>query len=543
MKYFTVKDVLDYVDEVKANNFSRKTKIIWLNELEHRVQTEIMLIAADNVKTVPDDNNYELVTPAPWYEIYYDYLFMKLSEHLEESSEQNNRAVTFDKAYTRFMRWWANTYEPSKGNAEFKGYYVHGKDAVRGVDYWTAEDVQTIEAHAENFAKGIAPQFKGDYSVNATYQVNNIVQYQRSLYWHKGSEPTTGVNPTNTEVWQMVLENAEVPTLLSQLIADSTHRTVTDAEKADWNDKQDAILFSEKANGAIYQIDHKDIAATYDENADKISSTYAKKAELNSYAKSVDVPSALSQLSGDSSHRTVTDAEKARWNAGGGSGESFDIHELETENALANSDEMPFYDISASAPHKTTWSNIKAKLKAYFDTLYIGATSLVGYATQAWVQSQGYGTYTKPSGGIPKTDLASAVQTSLGKADTAVQPDEIGAVANEDVLPVSKGGTGATTAAQARINLGVQVDVLSSTVTTDANGIFEIGYVADMGIPICVWPVTPDGIYCILGMSKAKATAPAKWSCKVLNADGTAAANKAVSYYVYCLNDSMLEDN
>lgn len=31
------------------------------------------------------------------------------------------------------------------------------------------------------------------------------------------------------------------------------------------------------------------------------------------------------------------------------------------------------------------------------------------------------GTYSKPSGGIPKTDLASDVQTSLGKADTALQ--------------------------------------------------------------------------------------------------------------------------
>lgn len=31
------------------------------------------------------------------------------------------------------------------------------------------------------------------------------------------------------------------------------------------------------------------------------------------------------------------------------------------------------------------------------------------------------GTYSKPSGGIPKTDLASAVQMSLGKADTALQ--------------------------------------------------------------------------------------------------------------------------
>lgn len=33
----------------------------------------------------------------------------------------------------------------------------------------------------------------------------------------------------------------------------------------------------------------------------------------------------------------------------------------------------------------------------------------------------GAGTYSKPSGGIPKSDLASAVQTSLGKADSALQ--------------------------------------------------------------------------------------------------------------------------
>lgn len=33
----------------------------------------------------------------------------------------------------------------------------------------------------------------------------------------------------------------------------------------------------------------------------------------------------------------------------------------------------------------------------------------------------GFGTYTKPNGGIPKTDLTSDVQTSLGKADTALQ--------------------------------------------------------------------------------------------------------------------------
>ncbi len=50
----------------------------------------------------------------------------------------------------------------------------------------------------------------------------------------------------------------------------------------------------------------------------------------------------------------------------------------------------------------------------------------------------GAGTYSKPSGGIPKTDLASAVQTSLGKADTSYQKPSTGIPATdlaEGVIP------------------------------------------------------------------------------------------------------------
>lgn len=43
----------------------------------------------------------------------------------------------------------------------------------------------------------------------------------------------------------------------------------------------------------------------------------------------------------------------------------------------------------------------------------------------------GLGTYNKPSGGIPKADLASAVQTSLGKADTAYQKPSGGIPASD----------------------------------------------------------------------------------------------------------------
>jgi len=40
------------------------------------------------------------------------------------------------------------------------------------------------------------------------------------------------------------------------------------------------------------------------------------------------------------------------------------------ENAIDDTDYFPFYDTSATAKRKTLWSNIKTKLKAYFDGIY-----------------------------------------------------------------------------------------------------------------------------------------------------------------------------
>lgn len=75
-----------------------------------------------------------------------------------------------------------------------------------------------------------------------------------------------------------------VPTQLSQLTSDSTHRVVTDTEKALWNSKSDF-------NGSY-----------------------------NSLIDKPTIPSALSQLTPDTNHRTVTDAQIAQWNEGGSGG-------------------------------------------------------------------------------------------------------------------------------------------------------------------------------------------------------------------------------
>lgn len=73
-------------------------------------------------------------------------------------------------------------------------------------------------------------------------------------------------------------------------------------------------------------------------------------------------------------------------------------------------------------PTVPSWA--KAQNKPSYTAQEVGAlpsdTTIPTKVSQLQNDS-GFGTYSKPSGGIPKTDLAEAVQTSLGKADSALQ--------------------------------------------------------------------------------------------------------------------------
>ncbi len=79
---------------------------------------------------------------------------------------------------------------------------------------------------------------------------------------------------------------------------------------------------------------------------------------------------------------------------------------------------------SGGIPKTDLASAVQTSLGKADTALQTAPVSSVNGQTGAVVLSAsdvGAGTYSKPSGGIPKTDLASAVQTSLGKADTALQ--------------------------------------------------------------------------------------------------------------------------
>ena len=118
-----------------------------------------------------------------------------------------------------------------------------------------------------------------------------------------------------------------------------------------------------------------------------------------------------------------------------------------------------------------------------------------------------YGTYSKPSGGIPASDLASAVQTSLGKADTALQsapvtsvngqtgavtlsipttPADIGAEPAVEVITVSGSTPSITAVAGKRYVCG---ECSTLTVAVPASGIIDV--VFESGSTATVLTITP----------------------------------------------------
>ena len=95
------------------------------------------------------------------------------------------------------------------------------------------------------------------------------------------------------------------PTKLSELTDDATHRFVTDTEKGTWNGKQDKLTFD-------------DAPAASSNNPVKSSGIFAalgKKANADDISD-IGTSGNLSDAIEDETHRTVTDAEKKKWDDG-----------------------------------------------------------------------------------------------------------------------------------------------------------------------------------------------------------------------------------
>lgn len=154
---------------------------------------------------------------------------------------------------------------------------------------------------------------------------------------------------------------------------------------------------------------------------------------------------------------TAADAASARTAIGIGDG-----NYVKPTNGIPSSDLTTAVQVSLGLANSAVQSVSSTTIS---DASTVGKALLTAANAAAALSTLGAGTYSKPGGGIPASDLTTAVQTSLGKADSALQT--VTSTTISDATAVGKSLLTASSAATALTALGLS----SGTYSKPSGGI------------------------------------------------------------------------
>lgn len=175
----TLYELIRYIDGIKPNGFSASDKTEWVNEIETRVQKDLLGLAPDDlvVYRYPDDRDTKLLLDTAHVAVYRHYLAAMIDFANGEYDKYANTMAMFNAAFENFAKWLISHHRKPQTPCSY-GYYIsaygiavkHGFIGTeeewleslkpqRGVDYFTPEDVQ---AFSEHFARDTHTHEKTD---------------------------------------------------------------------------------------------------------------------------------------------------------------------------------------------------------------------------------------------------------------------------------------------------------------------------------------------------------------------------------------------
>ena len=108
------------------------------------------------------------------------------------------------------------------------------------------------------------------------------------------------------------ISNIKIPTKLSELIDDSTHRLVTDAQRKAWDNKVDKVTGKGLSTNDYTDADKRMVNLSLPSAIETVGNDLGQI--IDTKADKTEIKTKLSEMVDDSTHRTVTDAEKSTWN-------------------------------------------------------------------------------------------------------------------------------------------------------------------------------------------------------------------------------------
>lgn len=199
----------------------------------------------------------------------------------------------------------------------------------------------------------------------------------------------------------------------------------------------DEYVTEDELNAKGYLTSYTETDPTVPSWAKAVTKPSYTASEVGALPSTTKIPGALSDLSEDTAHRVVTDAEKEAWNAKSNfSGSYNDLSDKPTipsiaglasttyvDNAVKNKVDKDGNKVLSTNDYTTAEKNKLANIAAGAE-VNVNADWNATSGDAQILNKPTLGSMAAKSS-VAKSDLASSVQTSLGKADSALQPGDI----------------------------------------------------------------------------------------------------------------------
>lgn len=111
----TLREAIEFADDRKPNAFSERQKTLWLSDCEGKVQSEVFLVAPEDIFTYrwPENQDTELLVRPPYEKLYLSYLCAMIDFWNGEYGKYQNTLQLFNSDLSDFIRWFTDVYRPA----------------------------------------------------------------------------------------------------------------------------------------------------------------------------------------------------------------------------------------------------------------------------------------------------------------------------------------------------------------------------------------------------------------------------------------------
>ncbi len=100
----TVKEIIDYTDKLKPNSFDFETKLVWINQVEGMVQSEIMKTPIEEISLASDEYD-ALSVKHPYSQIYSLYIISMIDFFSGDFVKYQNSSAAYNDAMRLYAKY------------------------------------------------------------------------------------------------------------------------------------------------------------------------------------------------------------------------------------------------------------------------------------------------------------------------------------------------------------------------------------------------------------------------------------------------------